>query len=195
MVTIRHESHKDWAAREALLDRVFGETRFRKTCEGLRKGRLPSPGLAFGAFAEGELVGTVRLWDIIAGSAGAALLLGPLAVEPELQGRGIGADLVRHAVHEATLSGHSAILLVGDAPYYRRFGFSASKVKGLLMPGPVEKARFQGLELEKGALALAQGLVIPSGRLVVPREEGLFPLAARERADDGNPHPSPPAKL
>ncbi len=88
MVTIRHESHKDWAAREALLDRVFGETRFRKTCEALRKGRLPSPGLAFGAFAEGELVGTVRLWDIIAGSAGAALLLGPLAVEARTAGQG-----------------------------------------------------------------------------------------------------------
>ena len=46
MVTIRHESHKDWAAREALLDRVFGEARFLKTCEQLRTGRLPSPGLA-----------------------------------------------------------------------------------------------------------------------------------------------------
>lgn len=173
MVTIRHETHKDWAARETLLDRVFGEARFLKTCEALRRGRAPSPGLAFGAFAEGELVGTVRLWDINAGSAGAALLLGPLAVKPELQGRGIGADLVRHAIHEATLSGHSAIVLVGDAPYYRRFGFSASKVKGLILPGPVEKARFQGLELEKGALAGARGLVIPSGRQVAPHVEGL----------------------
>jgi predicted N-acetyltransferase YhbS len=182
MVTIKHESHRDWAAREALLDRVFGEARFLKTCEALRRGRLPSPGLAFGAFAGNELVGTVRLWDIIAGSAGAALLLGPLAVKPELQGRGIGADLVRHAVHEATLSDHDAILLVGDGPYYRRFGFAANKVKGLMLPGPVEKARFQGLELRKGALTGARGLVIPSGRLVAPLEDGLVPLAARERA-------------
>jgi predicted N-acetyltransferase YhbS len=180
MVTIRHESHKDCAAREALLDRVLGEARFLKTCEALRTGRLPSPGLAFGAYQKGELVGTVRLWDIVAGSAGAALLLGPLAVRPELQGRGIGADLVRHAVHEATLSGHSAILLVGDAPYYRRFGFSAVMVRGLIMPGPVEKTRFQGLELEKGALAGARGLVIPSGRLVAPHAEGIVRITARE---------------
>lgn len=166
MVTIRQESHSDWAARETLLDRVFGEARFLKTCEALRKGRLPSSGLSFGAYADGELVGTVRLWDIIAGSAGPALLLGPLAVKPELQGRGIGESLVRHAIHEATLSGHGAILLVGDAPYYRRFGFSSGKVKNLRMPGPVEKSRFQGLELERGALALARGAVVPCGQLV-----------------------------
>jgi predicted N-acetyltransferase YhbS len=184
MVTIRHESHKDWAAREALLDRVFGEARFLKTCEALRRGRLPSPGLAFGAFVKDELIGTVRLWDIIAGSAGSALLLGPLAVEPELQGRGIGADLVRHAVHEATLSGHGAILLVGDAPYYRRFGFSRNKVKGLILPGPVKKARFQGLELEKGALAGARGLVTPSGRLVVP-QGGVAPVRQTGDAQAG----------
>lgn len=171
MVTIRHESHNDWAAREALLDRVFGESRFLKTCEQLRTGRLPSPGQAFAAFADGTLVGTVRLWDIIAGSAGKALLLGPLAVEPAMQGRGVGAQLVRHSIHEATLSGHDAILLVGDAPYYRRFGFSASKVKRLRLPGPVDRARFQGLELEKGALLGASGLVVPSGRLVVAEEE------------------------
>jgi predicted N-acetyltransferase YhbS len=168
MVTIRHEAYTDWAAREALLDRVFGEARFLKTCEELRKGRLPSPGLAFGAYAGDELVGTLRLWDIIAGSAGKALLLGPLAVAPVVQGRGVGAGLVRHAIHEAALSGHDAILLVGDAPYYRRFGFSSAKVKSLRLPGPVLRSRFQGLELEKGALAGASGLVVPCGRLVMP---------------------------
>jgi predicted N-acetyltransferase YhbS len=185
MVTIRQEARADWAAREALLDRVFGETRFLKTCEQLRRNRLPSPGMAFGAYAKGKLIGTVRLWDIVAGSAGKALLLGPLAVAPEMQGKDIGSKLVRHAIHEAALSGHDAILLVGDAPYYRRFGFSTSKVKGLKLPGPVERARFQGLELENGALTGASGLVVPCGRLVVAADErkgrrvgGLQHLAA-----------------
>jgi predicted N-acetyltransferase YhbS len=168
MVTIKHEARADGAAREALLDRVFGEARFLKTCEELRRGRLPSPGLSFGAYAGEELVGSVRLWDIVGGSAGNALLLGPLAVAPEVQGRGIGSALVRYAIHEAALSGHEAIVLVGDAPYYRRFGFSAAKVKGLRLPGPVLRSRFQGLELVKGALAGASGLVVPSGRLVMP---------------------------
>jgi predicted N-acetyltransferase YhbS len=170
MGTIRHEAHSDWAAREVLLDRTFGEARFRKTCEQLRRGRSPSPGLAFGAYDGDELIGTLRLWDVLAGSAGKALLLGPLAVAPELQGRGIGSALVRHAIHEAALSGHRAILLVGDAPYYRRFGFSSAKVKGLHLPGPVARSRFQGLELEKGALAGAAGLVMPAGRQEMPQE-------------------------
>jgi predicted N-acetyltransferase YhbS len=172
MVTIRHETDADRGLRERLLDRVFGEARLLKTCEQLRRNRLPSPGLVFGAYARGELIGTVRLWDIVAGSAGNALLLGPLAVAPEMQGKGIGSKLVRHAIQEAALSGHDAILLVGDGPYYRRFGFSASKVKGLKLPGPVERARFQGLELAKTALAGASGLVVPCGRLVVPGDEG-----------------------
>ena len=166
MVTIRHEAYTDGAAREALLDRTFGAARFRKTCEQLRRGRLPSPGLAFGAYDGDALVGTLRLWDIVAGSAGSELLLGPLAVAPEMQGRGLGSTLVRHAIHEAALSGHDAILLVGDAPYYRRFGFSSGKVKGLRLPGPVVRSRFQGLELEKGVLAGATGLVMPAGGLV-----------------------------
>ena len=176
MVTIRHEAHSDWAAREALLDRTFGEARFRKTCEQLRRGRLPSPGLAFGAFDGNELIATLRLWDIMAGSAGKALLLGPLAVAPELQGRGIGSALVRHAIQEAALSGHDAILLVGDAPYYGRFGFSSARVKGLHLPGPVVRSRFQGLELETGALAGAAGLVVPAGRPALP-QEGFVPYA------------------
>jgi predicted N-acetyltransferase YhbS len=180
MVTIKHEAHADWAAREALLDRVFGEARLLKTCEQLRKGRLPSPGLSFSAHADAKLVGTVRLWDIVAGSTGKALLLGPLAVAPEVRGRGVGSALVRHAIHEAALSGHEAILLVGDAPYYRRFGFSAAKVKSLRLPGPVERARFQGLELEKNALAGAQGLVLPNGRLAVEAFDSFLPLVGRE---------------
>jgi predicted N-acetyltransferase YhbS len=175
MVTVRHETYADGAARETLLDRTFGAARFRKTCEQLRRGRLPSPGLAFGAYDGDELVGTLRLWDIMAGSAGRALLLGPLAVAPELQGRGVGSALVRHAIHEAALSGHNAILLVGDAPYYRRFGFSSAKVRGLRLPGPVVRSRFQGLELKKGALAGAAGLVVPAGRLVMP-EAAFSPL-------------------
>ncbi|HEY7749860.1 MAG TPA: N-acetyltransferase [Aestuariivirgaceae bacterium] len=168
MVTIRQEGHADRAAREELLNRVFGKARFLKTCEQLRYGRLPSPGLSFGAYVGRRLVGTLRMWDIIAGAAGRSLLLGPLAVAPEMQGRGIGSDLIRHAIHEATLSGHESVLLVGDAPYYRRFGFSAAQTGGLVLPGPVERARFQGLELRQGALANASGLVVPAGQAIVP---------------------------
>ena len=165
MVTIRPEISSDIAPRERLLDRAFGKARRRKTSERLREGRLPSQGLAFSAVdAKGKLVGTLRLWDVVAGSAGRALLLGPLAVDCKHQGKGIGAALMRHAIAEAKLLGHSAIILVGDAPYYARFGFSGAPMADLHLPGPVDRARFLGIELIPGALDGAEGLVAGCGR-------------------------------
>ena len=166
MVTIRPEISSDYAAREALLNRSFGVKRFRKTSERLRSGRLPADGLAISAVdAKGKLVGTVRLWDIIAGSAGPALLLGPLAVDCKMQGQGIGSALMSHALAEAKKLGHVAVLLVGDAPYYSKFGFSPEFTRSLHLPGPVERQRFLGLELEPEALDGAEGLLAAAGRL------------------------------
>ena len=126
---------------------------------------MPAEGLAFSAVdATGKLVGTVRLWNIVAGSAGPALLLGPLAVDCKTQGQGIGAALINHAVTEAKRLGHVSVLLVGDAPYYSRFGFSTEFTSSLTMPGPVERQRFLGLELEPQALNGAEGLLTAAGR-------------------------------
>jgi predicted N-acetyltransferase YhbS len=156
----------DVPAREALLDRAMGPGRRRKSSEKLRRGRRPSEGLAFVARdASGALVGTVRLWDVRLGEGGkAALLLGPLAVDPSLKGAGIGSALMRHAVTEAARLGHRAILLVGDAPYYGRFGFSATKTGQLSMPGPYERHRLLALELVPGALDGAHGTLKAAGR-------------------------------
>lgn len=166
MVTIRHELSSDVAAREALLDRAFGRRRRAKTSERLREGRVPSEGLAFAAAdAKGRLVGTIRLWDVIAGSAGPALLLGPVAVDHKHQRKGIGAALIDRALNEARVKGHAAVILVGDAPYYRRFGFTHGPVADLHLPGPVDRNRFLGLELMPEALDGAEGLVAGSGRL------------------------------
>jgi len=172
MITIRPEISTDIAAREALLTRAFGVKRFRKTSEKLRAGRLAAEGLAFSAIdAKGKLIGTVRLWDIIAGSAGTALLLGPLAVDCKAQGKGVGAALMNHALAEAARLGHSAVLLVGDEPYYSRFGFAPEHTRSLHLPGPVERARFLGLELEPEALDGAEGLIAASGRLAVAEKK------------------------
>jgi predicted N-acetyltransferase YhbS len=175
MVTIRHETAPDVPARERLLDRAFGkQQRRRKTSERLREGRLPSQGLAFSAVdRKGKLVGTLRLWDVTAGSAGAALLLGPLAVDCRQQGRGIGTALMRHALGQARALGHAAVILVGDAPYYQRFGFAPGPVADLHLPGPVDRCRFLGIELVPGALDGAEGLVAAAGR-----REPAEPLAA-----------------
>jgi predicted N-acetyltransferase YhbS len=173
LVTIRHELPCDIARREILLDRAFGKGRRRKTSERLRERRLPAERLAFSAVdAKGKVIGTIRLWDIIAGSAGPALLLGPVAVDCRHQKNGIGAAMMRHAIAEARRLGHSAIVLVGDTAYYGRFGFGETGTRSLHLPGPVERSRFLGLELVPGALDGAEGLVSPAGRL----EE--IPLAA-----------------
>lgn len=164
MVTIRHETASDVAAREALLDKAFGKARLRKTSERLREGRLPAEGLAFTALdAKGRVIGTVRLWHVIAGSAGPSLLLGPLAVDCRLQKRGIGRALMDHALNTARVLGHDSVLLVGDAHYYQRFGFDGAHTRSLHLPGPVERHRFLGLELTPGALDGAEGLVSAAG--------------------------------
>ena len=160
------EAAADVAAREDLLDRAMGPMRKKKSSEKLRRGRRPSEGLAFVARdASGAVLGTVRLWDVTLGEGGpAALLLGPLAVEPALKSAGIGSSLMRHAVAEAARLGHGAILLVGDAPYYGRFGFSAAKTGSLAMPGPYERHRLLALELVEGALDGARGTLKAAGR-------------------------------
>lgn len=160
------ETLADIAAREALLDRAMGPKRRKKSSEKLRRGRRPSEGLALIARdSEGSVVGTVRLWDVRLGEGGpAALLLGPLAVDPSAKGAGIGSALMRQAIAEAARLGHRAILLVGDAPYYARFGFTAGKTGQLSMPGPYERDRFLALELVPGALDGARGVLKAAGR-------------------------------
>lgn len=166
------EAAADVAAREALLDRAMGPKRRKKASEKLRRGRRPSEGLAFVARdASGGVAGTVRLWDVRLGEGGAAvLLLGPLAVDPSLKNAGIGSALMRHAIAEAARLGHAAILLVGDAPYYARFGFSAEKTGSLAMPGPYERHRLLALELVEGALDGVHGTLKAAGRKLKAQE-------------------------
>jgi predicted N-acetyltransferase YhbS len=164
MVKIRNESARDIDAREALLDRVWGPSRFQKTAERLREGRGPAEGLRFVAEEGRGIVGTVRLWRVCAGPARPALLLGPLAVEEARRGLGIGTALMLRAVAAARRLGHQAVLLVGDAPYYGRFGFSAGKTGALWLPGPYEPHRLLGCELARGALDGARGLIAATGR-------------------------------
>ena len=162
MILIRDEIATDVPAREALLDLCLGERRTAKSSERLREGRLPAPGLALTAEHQGDIVGTVRLWRVEANGR-PALLLGPLAVKADLQGAGIGKALMREAIWRAACRGHGAVLLVGDAGYYERFGFSTRKMAGLAMPGPFERERFLGLELRDGALNGAAGTLVATG--------------------------------
>jgi predicted N-acetyltransferase YhbS len=165
MITIRQERFADVAARERLLDCSFGERRAEKTSERLREGRLPAESLSFVAAERGRVVGSVRLWHVSAGPARSALLLGPLAVSPDRRNRGIGTALMTRALRDAQRLDHRAVILVGDAPYYGRFGFTAVKTGRLWLPGPYEIDRLLGLELVPGVLDGAYGLIGATGRL------------------------------
>ena len=172
MIRIAEELPGDAPAREALLDAAFGrEERLAKTCERLREGRLPACGLAFAAKDNGRLIGTLRFWDVSAGPGRRALMLGPLAVDQAQRSAGIGSQLMQVGLAAAAARGHGAVLLVGDAPYYARFGFDAALAARLWLPGPFARERFLGLELVPGSLAGASGLVNPTG---LPAAQGML---------------------
>jgi predicted N-acetyltransferase YhbS len=159
---IRAERASDAVARETLLDACFGTNRHARTCQRLRDGRVPAEGLALSAVREGRLVGTVRLWHVSAGGV-PALVLGPLAVDPACRKLGVGAALMDQALAAARARGYGAVILLGDAPYYARFGFSDLKTGELSLPGPFERDRLLGLELRAGALDGACGTIAPAG--------------------------------
>jgi predicted N-acetyltransferase YhbS len=161
---IRAERASDVVAREALLDACFGANRHARTCQRLRDGRAPADGLALSAVRQGRLVGTLRLWHVSVGGV-PALVLGPLAVDPSCRELGLGAALMNHALAAAKQLGHGAVILLGDAAYYARFGFTARKTGEVSLPGPFERDRLLGLELRDGALDSACGMIVANGAL------------------------------
>ncbi|SFN70026.1 Predicted N-acetyltransferase YhbS [Bradyrhizobium sp. Ghvi] len=174
---IRSERAADVAMREALLDACFGDNRHGRTCQRLRDGRAPAAGLALSAVREGTLVGTVRLWHVSAGGR-PALVLGPLAVDPACRELGIGAALMHQALVAARARGHGAVILLGDAPYYARFGFSAKKTGALVLPGPFERDRLLAIEFQTGALDGAEGTIVPTG-VALPKRRSVRGLRAQ----------------
>jgi predicted N-acetyltransferase YhbS len=157
-LTIRHELPVDQAAIERLHERAFGPGRFARTAFRLREGVAPDPALSFAAHVGTFLVGGVKVTPVRAGGY-PALMLGPLTVDPAFEGRGIGAALMNRSIAAAREGGHDLILLIGDAPYYARFGFSVIPPGQLVLPGPADPARFLALELVEGVLALRKGAV------------------------------------
>ncbi len=108
----------------------------------------------------GHIVGSIRYWPVCLGRKKlSCLLLGPLAVHPICQGEGIGAILVLKTLSLAEQHGWERVILVGDEPYYSRFGFKKKLAKDLIFPKPINKDRLLGLELKPGSLISVRGLV------------------------------------
>jgi predicted N-acetyltransferase YhbS len=153
-VRIAPETPDDEDAVEALVLDAFGPGRFAKTAERLRERARKVAG--FSAWLDGRLVGSVRLWAVTVGDA-SALFLGPIAVARDIRGEGLGADLVAACVDEARRQGVAGVLLVGDAPYFSRFGFVVAQ--GAVMPGPADPRRVLWLPIVQ---ADASGSVRPA---------------------------------
>lgn len=155
---IRPEGQEDARAIEALVDRCFGPGRYAKTAYRMREGVAPEPRLSFVAVERGDgvLLGSVRFWPVSIGGE-TSLLLGPLAVEPELRGKGIGISLMQRGIEEARALGFASVILIGDEPYYARVGFAKLPRGRVKMPGPVDPERLLGLALKSGALDALSG--------------------------------------
>ena len=159
-LVIRPELPADADPIERLHERAFGPGRFARTAFRLREGSGHILDLSFTALVGTLLVGSVRMTPVAAGAVD-ALMLGPLTVDPAFEGRGIGTALIRRSIGAAQEKGHRLVLLVGDGPYYARFGFKRVPPRQLELPGPVDRDRFLALELVDGMLARASGLVTP----------------------------------
>ncbi len=149
MYNLRQETREDWWEVEALYDLCFAPGREALSSYRLREGVAPVAELCLVARdADGILAGAIRVWPVRIGTA-RALLVGPIAVHPTRQGEGLGGYLIRETLKVGQEAGWDRAMLVGDAPYYERFGFSRlDKVK---MPPPTNPERVLGMELIPGA--------------------------------------------
>ena len=146
---IRPEVAEDAEPIDRLHARAFGPGRYARTPYRLREGVDHFADLSFTALVGTFLVGSVRIGPISIGASD-ALMLGPLTVDPSFENRGIGSALMRRSLDAAKAGGHTLVLLVGDAPYYARFGFERVPTGALTLPGPVDPARVLWCELVAG---------------------------------------------
>ncbi|ETW11103.1 N-acetyltransferase GCN5 [Roseivivax marinus] len=167
MYRIAIETPEDAWEIEALYDLCFAPGRTALSSYRLRDGVDPVPDLCRTARAAegGFLGGAIRYWPVLAGGA-PTLLLGPVAVHPTAQGEGLGGALIRDTLAAAEAAGWARVLLVGDRPYYSRFGFD--RLDGIEMPPPTNPDRVLGVELAADAW---QGVSGP-----VTRFDGVHPV-------------------
>ena len=145
MYQLSPETPADTPEVEALMDLCFAPGRTALSSYRLRDGVAPvAPLCLILRGSMGVLMGAIRFWPVRVGGK-PVLLLGPVAVHPTAQGEGLGGLLMRESLSRAQELGWARVMLVGDAPYSKRFGFK--KLEGVIMPPPTNPDRVLGLEL------------------------------------------------
>jgi predicted N-acetyltransferase YhbS len=156
---IRLEQPSDEVVLYDLSAAAFGPGRFARSAYRIREGIPPIGALSLAAWREGAIVGGIRFTAISVGGREGGVLLGPLVVDPVHSGQGIGRGLIEAGLDGAKRQGFSFVLLVGDMPYYGRFGFKPVPPGQITLPGPVDPARVLALEFTPGALSEMRGVV------------------------------------
>lgn len=157
MITLRPEEPRDGPEIENLLDTAFEPERHARPSYRLRDGVPPLAALCLVACYEARIVGTIRFWPISIGAEGSGVLLGPIAVHPAQEGRGIGSSLIQRGLEAARQENIGIVLAVGAPAYLGRFGFLPAADFDIGMAGVTDPARFLAIELTPGALAEASG--------------------------------------
>ena len=166
MFKITRQTQADSQLIEALMIEAFGPNRYNRSVWALRPG-APVATLCLVGYDDDQAVGSLRFWEVMLNDE-IILLLGPLAVQPHVRGKGFGRQLVQEGMRLARLGQWRIVLVSGESDYYPKFGFVPAAGYGLDWPGFVELERLQFCELASGALAS-----LPSSGLVV---RGITPL-------------------
>ncbi len=160
---------QDFGTADRLLDAAFGTDRFGRTAYAIRRGMAWLTNLSFAALDEadgGRLVGLVQSWPVSLlegeGAQTPLIMVGPVAVLPARQRGGIGLALMDGLI--AAISGAAAdqpLMMIGDAPYYGRWGFSADGTGAWRTPGPVDPARLLARPAPDGGALPVAGMLGP----------------------------------
>jgi predicted N-acetyltransferase YhbS len=142
-----------------LNERVFGPGRFTRTAYRIREGMPLISRFCLKATQGPALVAAIRFTEVTIGGQPGGLLLGPLAVENGYAGLGHGKRLIADGLANAKAAGLRICVLVGNEPYYGRFGFVVLPRGQIELPGPADPGRMLGAELSPGALGQYRGLV------------------------------------
>ena len=151
---------------EDLLDAAFGADRFGRTAYRLREGSAAVPALSFALVEDGLLVGTIQCWPVVHRSADdmrtPLVMVGPVAVRPDVQRGGHGRALMAHMLEAAETGADGALMMIGDPEYYGRFfGFDADATGAWDLPGPFDPRRLLARAVNGHELPTAAGMIGP----------------------------------
>ncbi|MBS0232984.1 MAG: N-acetyltransferase [Proteobacteria bacterium] len=159
-LTIRPALPEDIAEISKLHARVFGPGRFARSAYRVREGKGHLSRFCLVASLGREIIASIRTTEISIGGKKGAVLLGPVAVDDTHRSNGLGRQLIAAALDATRTAGAKLIVLVGDEPYYGRFGFKTVPMGQIVFPGPVNPQRILACELQPESLAEFRGLIV-----------------------------------